>query len=484
MLNCTFSSLNQNKFFEGLEYEIAVALEDFNSIELDKAYAVETHLNHIKQVGMSRNTYYALEELAPGILSGINPKRLTENPSRTYADVALEAASNSSFFSKFSNAGGVANFFIAFFDWLVGKLTGHGSLGLAGRLQEAWLKGRKRADKLHEYEAGITDMVIKYKSDLVFSSLINDVAKSIASNDDRNAAEIAAAMIEACSKSQGQSVVPTIALARICIANNCNVADFRTVSQRMMRFSLIKSNPAQTCGLAATRQGLPASILIGQEVDVDSRMAGDLQDLAKQYIKMSQALARMPMGEDGVPAWIKECEKQADTFDTKVKSSRIIHDLVNRWNTDAAFMERLSAMQVGTIGFWYDVESPIQGDNVFDPEPNAVLVRRVFEMNRETSMDVFAASVESTIGTLQDAVNKIKSVDQQRMEKLVGNYNSNSAALRSIIKSFRSDATTILRIVRVLESYVNGYVRAFKTVKPFRAAYEQAATRLTHTSIK
>lgn len=480
----TLNSFGEESFFAGLEYESSVALESFNELEIAKAFEVEKICKEIKRVGMSKSMYLALEEYVPGITGDLDYRKLTIHPSSVNKTLALEAVQQSSFFSKFATGGGVANFFISFFDWLIGKLTGHGSLGVAGRLQEAWVKGKKKLNTVHTREKEITDLIIKYKTDLVFTQQIRKVGAHFANgNDEAMANDIITAMIDAANRADATAVIGLISLAKLCITMTAPVSDYRLVADRMMKHRNLSSNSAQTCGLAASRSGFPASILIGSEIELKGSLGSEINKLSKQYITMAKELARMPMNDGGLEQWLKSCQAEVETFDSVLNNSRGVSALVNRWTSDASFAERINVLQTGVIGFWYDTQAALQGINVLNPDKYVDQLRNAFEMNRDNTLMTFAKSLEETVSNLQSSVDIISKVNQARLEQMVGNYNNKSARLRNLIKTYRKDATTLLRVAKILESYIEGNIRGFKTIRPFASIYEQSATRLLKISI-
>lgn len=472
-----------NNFFEGLDYYNSVALEDFNAIEIERAFKVDKLVQKINKQGMSKQLYVALEELSPGIMSLVDYKRLTTNHSKTCAVLALESVSGSGFFDKFGS-GGIGAFFIAFYDWIVAKITGHSAFGIHGRLHESWVKARRRLVTLHEMEKEVTDTLVRYKTDQVLTPLLKDIGKALIKSGEYNANDIISAMVDMANRCSAAAIPGMISLAKLCITNNCPVSDFRTVANRLIKHKNILSNPAQTAGLAATRVALPASLLIGREVGVDSGLGTELVKLSDQYIQMAKMIARAPMGESSVEGWLKQCESQVEVYNNKLEYARSVIKLKNRWTTDSEFSAKLYNLEHGTIGFWYDTQSRLQGETVYNPDDCADILRSAFEMNRSGDLDSFAKAVETAMENLQSAVSLMKNLDQNRIEKLIGNYNSNSARLRNVIKSFRNDATVMLRISRILESYVRGYIRAFKSVKSFTGTYKSAVDLIYSTPIK
>lgn len=483
MMLATLHSLDTETFFQGLEFETSVALENLNLIEMDKANEISKIMASISKHGMCKRAFIALEEISPSIMDGVNYLKLTEHPSKTYANIALETINKSSFFGKFSTGGGLGNFFIAFYDWLVSKLTGHSATGIQSRLHESWVKGRRRLVSLHDREKEIIDTVVTYKSEQVLTQLLKNIGAQLIKTGEYNAGDIVNAMIDICGRSSASSVPGLISLAKLAIVNNSPVSDYRSVAMRMAKHKNMLSNPAQSSGLGATRTGLTSSILIGKEIGIESNLGNELSQLSDQYLYMAKVLARMPLNDGGIANWINECEKYSSSFESKLKSCKAVSKVINRWTTDAAFSSTLQKLQTGVIGFWYNTQSNLQGDNVYDPDKYTDELRNVFEMNRSGDLDGFAKAVELTVSNMLESVELLKRIDQARLEKLIGNYNNNSSRLRNIIKNFRSDATTMLRISRIMESYVTGYVRAFKSVKPFMASYNSAVEIIYRTPI-
>ena len=134
---------------EETDAEFAEQMEELNTIVNTEIAAVDkptleraaVAARQIHEVGLSRDNYKAVKEAMPAFLPSVNVNKLTANPSETNRSVAVEALSGTSVamlsaLAAGVAAGGVGFLFYKLVTWLRGRITGKGSSGSGGGINE------------------------------------------------------------------------------------------------------------------------------------------------------------------------------------------------------------------------------------------------------------------------------------------------------------------------------------------------------------